>query len=282
MNEEQALREQYEEQGASDAPEYPDESSEGGYGRYISLFLGIAFVFLLAMVWRYYGLIGTFDSSTGMLNIYNEANVELDTEAIETATQKLRENFGLNIDIYIVQTTATTEAFSSLAGHNLRREMDSLSANNLVIVIGIDDRYSEISWGANLKRLEGSAIRGEILNPRLNEEDYTGALVNSFNATLERLSDADLAFQELFRGFGNYLDEIIILGILVIALVIGVAVRLSNPSMGNSASWYNSADSSDSSWDNSSSSSSWSSGGTGDSGGSSDSGGGSDSGSWSD
>lgn len=223
MSEEQRMREEYEEHGDLIEGSESDYSSELGCGHYLYIFLGIAVVIILASVWRYYGLIGTFGGSTGTLNIQNAANVELDTQAIEASAQRLRQNFDIDISIFIFQSMDVTPDSSlnySYSTFVAQRDITELPPNSLVIVIGIDDQYSEITWGANLMRLDGDRIRGEVMNPRLFEGDYTGAISRSFDASLERLTDGNLAFEELMRGYSDYFDEAFIIGIILIVIYI--------------------------------------------------------------
>src|SRR5688500_8951358 len=161
MDEEQYLREQYEgDLGTETIPPMLDvDGHEVGCGRYFFLILGIAVVFLGCNVWYYFSLIGTFSNSQGSLNIYNEAQVNLDVSAIEAASAVLCQNFNSDIDIYIVENYQNIEPFSTLSGHIMQSNMGNMPPNKLVIVVGIDDQYSEISWGANLERLDGDLLR---------------------------------------------------------------------------------------------------------------------------
>jgi hypothetical protein len=226
MSEEQRMREEYEERGNLMDSESSAYDSEVGCGRYLSVFLGIAVVFILASVWRYYALMGTFSGREGSLLIENYAEVELDTGAIESASQKLRENFNMNIAIFIFQSMndATGMDMSSLYNSYRNfvalREFSELPPNNLYIVVGIDEQYSEISWGANLMRLDGDRIREEVMNPRLFEGDYTGAITRSFDATVERFTNGELAFQEMMSGYGEYIDEAFIVGIILVVIYV--------------------------------------------------------------
>ena len=287
MSEEQEMREAYEAHGdLVDSTDSSNYDSEFGCGRFVYIFLAIAVVFILFSAWRYYGLIGSFGGSTGSLNIHNEANVDLDIEAIEASAQKLRQNFDLDISIFIFESMEVTPDGSTNYSYSTfvaQRNFSEIPPNSLVIVIGIDDQYSELTWGANLGRLQDSGIRGEVMNPRLFEGDYTGAISRTFDASLERLSDGDLAMQELMRGYGQFIDEVFILGIVLVVILVVWQLQsqgiLTASGSSSGSSWYSS--------DTSSSSSSWSwgggdSGGSSDSGSSGDSGGGSDSGSWSD
>jgi hypothetical protein len=226
MDEEQYIREQYEGDLGTETmpPEFNFDEHEVGCGRYFFIILGIAVVFLGCNVWYYFSLIGTFSNSQGSLNIFNEAQVDLDVAAIEDAAAILRQNFNFDIDIYIVQNYQNIEPFSTLSGHVRQSNMGNMPPNKLVIVVGIDDQYSEISWGANLERLDGDLLRHEELNPRLFERDYTGAIVNTFNRSLERLQARELAYEELFRRYGRLLERYGV--VLLIVAVVSVAFFL--------------------------------------------------------
>jgi hypothetical protein len=286
MDEEQYIREQYEGYLGTETipPESNFDEQEVGCGRYFFIILGIAVVFLGCNVWYYFSLIGTFSNSQGSLNIFNEAQVNLDVAAIEDAAAVLRQNFNFDIDIYIVQNYQNIEPFSTLSGYILQSNMGNMPPNKLVIVVGIDDQYSEISWGANLERLDGDLLRREELNPRLFERDYTGAIVNTFNRSLERLQDRELASEELFRRYSRFLERYGV--VLLIIALIGVAVFLQwQGYLGDGSSNWSSGSGSSSWRSNSSSSNSRSSSGSSNrrsSSGSSSrrSGGGSSKGSW--
>jgi hypothetical protein len=126
--------------------------------------------------------------------------------------------------------------------------------NTLAIVIAIDEQYSEISWGANLNRLDGDQLRGEVLNPRLNERDYTGAIVRTFEASTERLQNGNLAFQELLNGYSEYIDEAIIIGALIGAVALAFYFQSQGMLGDGSGSSYSSSSSHSSSFRSSSSS----------------------------
>jgi hypothetical protein len=97
-------------------------------------------------------------------------------------------------------------------------------------------------------------LRREELNPRLFERDYTGAIVNTFNRSLERLQATELAYEELSRRYGRFLEQYGV--VLLIIAVVSVAFFLwSQGYLGDgSGSW--SSDSGSSSWRSSSGSSS--------------------------
>lgn len=218
MNEEQQLREQYEEKGSFDVPEESEGFGCGGFGY---LILGIAAIFILFNVYQYFVLIGSFANRSGSIEIYNEANVDLNVSQLEFESEMLRRNFGVDIRIFIFTDSTDSANRDNFAYSNFisRRDFSGIAANDLVFVIGVKDQYSELTWGANLERIDGDAIRGEALNPRLRELDYMGALLDSFAASAENLQRGDLAFGHLLGLYGNNMEAILI-GLLVLGLVI--------------------------------------------------------------
>lgn len=239
MDEEQLLREEYEENGSFESTSYESEGS--GCAPFAYIALSIVAVLALIGVWRYFALIGSFPTQGGYINIVNAAEVELDTEAIEAAARLLDDNFGIAIDVYIFEAMADedyNEAFWGYREFLLDRDYGSLPPNQLVIVIGVEEQYSEISWGAALDRLDGERIRGEVMNPRLNEGDYTGALVRSFEASIERLQNGRMAFDEVSRGYAEYADEVLIVCLVLFFIFISFYLQATGSYNGSSDTPY--------------------------------------------
>lgn len=209
----------------------------------------------------------------GQLILLNEAGVSLDRSLVEDAARNLIDERAVDLAIYIVSSGTEIDFHQRLRKDGLVNSRSQLESRGFAIYIGINNRYSEIGWGATLSTVNGSQIRREILNPRLQEGDYTGAIVNALNVTSERFNNPYSMLTSLFANVGALMGSnptltiiLLILGGLILGRLMGWLPENSGTS---SSSSYNDQ----SYYDDNSSSIDF---------GSSDSGGGFDGGSWDD
>jgi hypothetical protein len=213
----------------------------------------------------------------GEFILVNQAGVSLDRSKIEAAAQTLTGERAVDIAIYLVSDGTKMDFDQRLRRDSLVNNVSQLKPRTFTIYIGIDNRYSEIGWGSTLSVVNGSQIRREILNPRLQEGDYTGSIVNALNIAAERFDNPYSFITSLFANIGGFIQDNPEVSLILGALgFLGVARMLGWLPQSSGGSYSGSSYDDDSYLYNDSSSDSI------DFGGSDDGGGGFDGGSWDD
>lgn len=217
----------------------------------------------------------------GELILVNEAGISLDRTRVETAAQSLVGERAVDIAIYIVSSGTQADFHQRLIREGLVNTASQVKPRTFTIYIGVNNRYSEIGWGSTLSVVNGEQIRREILNPRLQEGDYTGSLVNALNIATERFDNPysfiTSSFSDIFALAEANTVSVVIIGAFIF-FWLGRKIGLFPVNSGNSYSGDNDYDHH---IHHDSSSDSIDFGGSDDSGGFDD-GGGFDGGSWDD
>ena len=221
------------------------------------------------------GCILVFSISIGLAQptsffFVNDGNVDVDRNAVENVAQNLIDDFGARVGIYVVVSGNSRDFTSRLNEDRLSSSFAGTRDNTLAIYIATEEQYSEIRWGSDFDRMDGSRIRSEALNPALRDREFTQALVNTLQSVHDEMTNPLVSIRHLL---GQLLSNPVVLLIIGFLLFLYIGNKMGFEFGDGSSNGY-----SDHSSSSSSSGSSWSSGSS--SGGGSS--GGSSGGSWND
>lgn len=157
----------------------------------------------------------------GNVHIIKTADASLDESEIHTAARVLTER-DVRLGVYLVSSGSEQDLSQRLRADGLGNSQGPYR-DVVAIYVGVNNRYSEIRWGANFNsRLEpiGRDIRSTRLNPRLRDGDFTAGFVDTINAVEQALAGTYVSSG--IRGSSSSNNSFDFEAILPYLLVIGL------------------------------------------------------------
>ncbi len=192
----------------------------------------------------------------------NDGNVEVDQTAVESSAQPLIDDFGARVGIYLVVSGNNRDFDSRLNEDGLSHSFTGTRPDTLAIYIATEERFSEIRWGSDFDRIDGSWIRSEFLNPALRERKFTQALVETLQSIHEEMTHPLVSIRHLLSQIVSNPAILLIIGFVIYLLYKIKTGTLGDLFTNSSTDYSSSSGGSSSSWSSGSSSGGGSSGGS--------------------